>query len=269
MEKLAQVIAVMNQKGGVGKSTTTMALAEAFTEKGKKTLLIDCDPTNSTSTKATVCKVPSQITGALLEDLMYCAANGKSMVHDLEEAIHHTKQGIDVIPTSRALNGVVLGLNGRMDDMKFMCLKKIVSELRDRYDYILLDAGPDLSILTSNIMAASDRIIPVTQAQDLSEQGVMELLQTITDVRKAINPKLVIQGMLIVMVDNRSKGSKKEAERIEEKYSRMGMKVFNTKIPRAIDAERYAAKASLPISSDPKGKVAEAYRMFAEEVLEG
>lgn len=227
MTKKPTVIAVVNQKGGTGKTTTCENLGIGIAKTGKK----------------------------VMQD-----ENMKPM-----EGILHHKEGVDLIPSNIELSGLEVSLVNAMS--RETILKQYIDTVKRGYDYVLLDCMSSLGMLTINALASADNVVIPVQAQYLSAKGLEQLLQTINKVRKQINPKLRIEGILLTMVDSRTNYAKDISALIRETYEG-NLKVFKTDIPRSVRAEEISAEGKSIFEHDPKGKVAEAYRSLTKEVLD-
>lgn len=262
VEKLskATVMAVVNQKGGTGKTTTCENLGIGLAMKGKKVLLVDTDPQAS----LTIClghPVPDQLSPTL-SDVM-----GKILLEQPiapGEGILHHPEGVDLMPANIELSGLEVSLVNAMS--RETILRQYLDTVKQNYDFILLDCMPSLGMLTVNALAAADNVLIPVQAAYLPAKGLEQLLQTINKVRRQINPKLKIEGILLTMVDSRTNYSKEISSLIRENYGGK-LKVYKTDIPRSVRAEEISAEGTSIFKHDPKGKVAEAYRVLTKEVL--
>lgn len=180
------------------------------------------------------------------------------------EGLLHHPEGVDLIPANIMLSGLEVSLVNAMNREKI--LKQYLDTVRREYDFILLDCMPSLGMLTVNALAAADQVLIPVQAQYLSAKGLEQLLQTINKVRRQINPKLKIEGILLTMVDSRTNYAKEISALIREAYG-SNIKVFSTDIPRSVRAAEISAEGKSIFQHDPKGKVAEAYRVLTKEVL--
>lgn len=262
MKKLskATVMAVVNQKGGTGKTTTCENLGVGLAMEGKKVLLVDTDPQAS----LTIClghPVPDQLSPTL-SDMM-----GKILLEQpiaSGEGILHHPEGVDLMPANIELSGLEVSLVNAMS--RETILRQYLDTVKQNYDFILLDCMPSLGMLTVNALAAADNVLIPVQAAYLPAKGLEQLLQTINKVRRQINPKLKIEGILLTMVDSRTNYSKEISSLIRENYGGK-LKVYKTDIPRSVRAEEISAEGTSIFRHDPKGKVADAYRVLTKEVL--
>ena len=253
MSKKATIIAVVNQKGGTGKTTTTENLGVGLALEGKKVLLVDTDPQASlTVSLGNPC--PDDLSPTL-SDLM-----GKIMMESPiapGEGILHHPEGVDLVPSNIELVNAM---------SRETILRQYLDTVKQNYDYILLDCMPSLGMLTVNALAAADNVLIPVQAAYLPAKGLEQLLGTINKVKRQINPKLKIEGILLTMVDNRTNYSKDISNLIRESYGGK-LKVYKTDIPRSVRAEEISAEGTSIFKHDPKGKVAEAYKILTKEVL--
>lgn len=260
MSKKATVMAVVNQKGGTGKTTTCENLGVGLAMEGKKVLVVDTDP-QASLTISLGYPVPDELP-TTLSDLM-----GKVMTEQAiepGEGILHHEEGVDLVPASIELSGLEVSLVNTMS--RETILRQYLDTVKQNYDFILLDCMPSLGMLTVNALAAADTVLIPVQAQYLPAKGLEQLLQTISKVRRQINPKLKIEGILLTMVDSRTNYAKDISNLIRENYGGK-LKVYKTDIPRSVRAEEISAEGTSIFKHDPKGKVADAYRVLTKEVL--
>lgn len=259
-KKKATVISVANQKGGTAKTTTCENLGIGLAAEGKDVLLVDVDPQGSL-TIALGNQMPDELEPTL-SDMMERIIRDEPIL-PCEGVLKHP-EGVDLMPGNIALSGLEASLVNVMS--RETILKQYLDTLKDRYDYILLDGSPSLGMLTINMLAASDSVIVPVQAQYLSAKGLEQLLSTVGKVKRQINPKLRIEGVLLTMVDGRTNYAKEISELIRETYGKK-IRVYDTEIPRSIRAAEISAEGKSIYMHDPKGKVADAYRALTKEVL--
>ena len=259
-KKKATVISVANQKGGTAKTTTCENLGIGLAAEGKDVLLVDVDPQGSL-TIALGNQMPDELEPTL-SDMMERIIRDEPIL-PCEGVLKHP-EGVDLMPGNIALSGLEASLVNVMS--RETILKQYLDTLKDRYDYILLDGSPSLGMLTINMLAASDSVIVPVQAQYLSAKGLEQLLSTVGKVKRQINPKLRIEGVLLTMVDGRTNYAKEISELIRETYGKK-IRVYATEIPRSIRAAEISAEGKSIYMHDPKGKVADAYRALTKEVL--
>ena len=232
--KKATIIAVTNQKGGVGKSTTCENLGIGLAMEGKKVLLVDTDPQGSL-TISMGWQQPDELP-TTLSTLMQKAMNDQPIQPD--EGILHHAEGVGLIPANIELAGLEVALVNSMNREKM--LKQVLDSAKREYDFILLDCMPSLGMLTINALAAADAALIPVQAQYLSAKGLEQLLQTVQKVRRQINPKLKIEGILLTMTDNRTNYGKQISNLIRQAYGKH-LKVFEQTIPRSVRAAETSA----------------------------
>ena len=260
MTKKATIMAVVNQKGGTAKTTTCENLGIGLANEGKKVLLIDMDPQGSL-TIALGYPQPDRLTSTI-SGLMEKVLQEEEIAPG--EGILHHGEGVDFVPGNIELSGLEVGLVNTMS--RETILKQYLDTVRTQYDYILIDCMSSLGMLTINALAAADNIVVPVQAQYLSAKGLEQLLQTVGKVRRQINPKLKIEGILLTMVDNRTTYAKEISSLVRDTYGGK-IKVYQTEIPRSVRAEEISAEGVSIFRHDPKGKVAEAYRKLTKEVM--
>lgn len=260
MSHRATTIAVVNQKGGTAKTTTTENLGIGLAQEGKKVLLIDTDPQASLTISLGYPR-PDDL-DITLSDIMNKIIDDKP-IQDREGILTHA-EGVDLMPSNIALSGMEVSLVNAMS--RESVLKQYIDTVNQKYDYILLDCMPSLGMLTINALAAADDVLIPVQAQYLSAKGLEQLLGTVSKVKRQINPKLKIEGILMTMVDGRTNYAKEISSLIRETYGGR-IKVFDTDIPRSVRAAKISAEGTSIFKHDPKGKVADAYRVLTKEVI--
>ena len=253
---MGRIIAVANQKGGVGKSTTAINLSACLAEKGKKVLAIDMDPQGNTTSGFGVDK--NGIENTLYELLLGEAETKDTIVKDVVE-------NLDLIPSNINLSGAEIELVG-IDDKEFI-LKGITDKLRRKYDYIILDCPPSLNMLTINALAAADNVIVPVQAHYLPLKGMTQLMKTIGKVQRQLNPNLKIDGVLLTLADMRTKLARTTEDSLRENYGKH-IRIFKTVIPVAITAAESSAAGQSIYEYDKNGTVAKAYAEFTREVIQ-
>ena len=259
MAKKAEITAVTNQKGGTGKTTTCENLGIGLAMEGKKVLLVDTDP-QASLTVALGFPRPDDLP-VTLSDLLSKVVSDQPIVPG--EGILHHPEGVDLLPANISLAGTEVSLVNAMS--RETALKQYLETVRKDYDFILLDCMPSLGMLTINALAAADQVLIPVQANYLSAKGLEQLLNTINKVRRQINPKLRIEGILLTMVDARTTDARDISQLIRDTYGGK-LRVYDTDIPRSVRAAEISAEGKSIFAHDPKGKVAEAYRALTKEV---
>ena len=253
MANKATVLAVVNQKGGTGKTTTCENLGVGLAQEGKKVLLVDVDPQGSLTISLGYPR-PDDLDTTLSE--LLAKVMQETPLSSGEGILHH-EEGADLIPANISLSGMEVSLVNAMS--RETILKQLIEPMKRQYDFILLDCMPSLGMLTVNALAAADHVLIPVQAQYLSAKGLEQLLQTINKVRRQINPKLRIEGILLTMVDGRTNYAKDISNLIRETYGSK-IKVFGTEIPHSVRAKEISAEGKSIFAHDPGGKVAESYK---------
>ena len=260
MEKRTKITAICNQKGGVGKSVTTVNLGIGLAREGKRVCLIDVDSQGS-MTASLGYQQPDRIETTLAAVLGRIIAN--EPVAPGEGIIHHV-EGVDFLPANRELSGIEVTLVNAIGRETYM--REYLNSIRDQYDVILLDCCPSLGMLTINALAAADTVLIPLQAHYLSILGLEQLIHTIANVRQRINPALEIEGILITMADMRTNYSREIIELLRNSYGGK-LRVFNSVIPLSIRAAESSAEGRSIYLHDPTGKVSAAYAALTREVL--
>ena len=261
MEDKCKVIAVANQKGGVGKTTTAVNLGVALGKSGKRVLLIDADPQGSLTRS---CKIdrPDDLDVTLSELLAYeMSGDGKDMF--FEDPIRQF-ENIDLIPSNISLSGTETSLFNCMS--RESVLKRAIQPLRRMYDVILIDCMPSLGMMTINALVAADSVIIPCEPSFLSVKGLDLLLHSISKVKRQINPDLKIDGVLMTMVDSRTNNARDITRALRDAMG-ININVFNIEIPRSVRATECPNLGESIFVHDPGGKVADAYKELAREVI--
>ena len=259
---MGKVIAIANQKGGVGKTTTTVNLGIGLVNEGRKVLLIDCDAQGSL-TESLGFQNPDDLK-ITLSTMMQKAINEEPFAKN-EGVIHH-KEGVDLVPANIELSGMETALVNIKNRER--ALKNYIDKIKDHYDYVLIDCTPSLGMLTINALAAADKVIIPVQAHYLPAKGLEQLITTVAKVKRQINPELEIGGILLTMVDKRTKFAKDVAGQIRFNYGKH-LTIYKTEIPLSVKAAETSAVGKSIYTYDGKGKAADAYKDFTKEVLDG
>ena len=252
---MGKTIAIANQKGGVGKTTTSINLSASLAAKGKKVLVIDTDPQGNTTSGFGVEKNDLDNT---VYELMLSECSIKECI--LKDVI----DGVSIIPSNVNLAAAEIELIGV--DRKEYILKREVEWIKDSFDYIIIDCPPSLSMLTINAMTTADTVLVPIQCEYYALEGLSQLIHTINLVKERLNPDLDIEGVVFTMYDSRTNLSMQVVENVK---SNLSQKVFQTLIPRNIRLAE-APSYGMPINAyDPKSAGAEAYMQLSEEVING
>lgn len=254
-----KVTALANQKGGVGKTTTTINLGCALARKGKRVLLVDCDPQGS-MTVAMGLK-PERLDYDI-NKIMEAVIGGE----DFDRYVPiKTKENVDLMPASLDLAGLEVRLVNEMSRERV--LKVYIDIMRPHYDHILIDCNPSLGMLTFNALCAADSVIIPAQPEFLAAKGLEMLLKTINKVKRVLNADLAVDGILLTMVDQRTIYTREVTDLIKRAYGG-SVRVFETSIPRSVRAAEATADGVSIFTHDPHGKVAESYNNLAKEVFD-
>ena len=247
---MAKILAVVNQKGGVGKTTSCVNLVAALNEAGKRVLLCDFDPqANATSGMGVDKTVSKGIYHVVIGEV------------PAAEAVVHTRFG-DVLPSNKALAGAGIELIG-MEQREFL-LRNALNSLRDQYDFILIDCPPSLELLTLNALCAADAILVPVQGEYYALEGLSDLMNTVRLVRRSLNPKLELEGVLLTMFDGRTNLALQVAEEVKHYFPG---KVYGTVIPRNVRLSEAPSHGKPITAYDRSSRGSEAYLALAEEFL--
>ena len=256
-----KTIAIVNQKGGVGKTTSTVNLGVGLAQAGNRVLLVDDDPQHSLTISLGIRNADDDL-DTTLATAMQAEIRDESV--PWEEGIIHSGEGVDLLPANIELSGVEMSLFNAMS--REQVLKSFLSRVKENYDYILIDCMPSLGLMSINALVAADSVIIPSAPDFLSTKGLNLLIRTISRVRRQINPKLKIEGILLTMTDSRTNYGQQIDNLIRGAYGSK-IKVFDQTIPRSVRAAEISAVGKSIFQHDPKGKVAEAYRSLTKEVM--
>ena len=250
---MGRVIAVANQKGGVGKSTTAINLSACLAEKGKKVLAIDIDPQGNTTSGLGVDK--NNVENTLYELLLGEAEAKDTIVKDVVE-------NVDLIPSNVNLSGAEIELIG-VDEKEYI-MKKIIDKVRRKYDYIIMDCPPSLNMLTINALTAANSVLVPIQCEYYALEGLSQLIHTIELVKERLNKKLVMEGVVFTMYDARTNLSLQVVENVKDNLQQ---NIYKTIIPRNVRLAEAPSHGLAINLYDTRSAGAESYRLLAQEVL--
>lgn len=250
---MGRIIAIANQKGGVGKSTTAINLAACLAEKEQKVLIVDIDPQGNATSGLGVSK--DDVENTIYQVMLGIISADYAIQKDVFD-------NLDVLPSNVNLAGAEIELID-VENREYI-LKNILYDIKDRYDYIVLDCPPSLSMLTVNAMTAADTVLVPIQCEYYALEGLTQLIHTINLVKRKLNPELELEGVVFTMYDARTNLSLQVVENVKEN---LGQNIYKTIIPRNVRLAE-APSHGLPINIyDSKSAGAESYRLLAEEVM--
>lgn len=258
---MAKVLAVVNQKGGVGKTVSTVNIAVGLARKGKRVLAIDLDPQGSLTVSLgehepdNISITISTILKNIINDIEF----------DIEDGIMKHKENISFMPSNLQLASIDMTLMNSIN--RESVLKDYIKLVENQYDYVLIDCLPSLGILTVNALTAADEVVIPVQAQFLSIKGMQQLIESIKTIKRKINTKLQIAGILITMVDNRTTCAKELIKMIRASYNGK-INVFQNAIPMSVKVTEMSIEGESIFEYDPKGKVAQGYESIVDELLQ-
>lgn len=256
---MAKITAICNQKSGVGKTATAVNLGIGLAREGRRVLLVDVDPQGSLTASLGL-QHPDRLENTLA-DVLGSIITDKPVSPGI--GIVHHEEGVDLLPANIELSGLEVALVNTMS--RETILREYLNSIREQYDVILLDCCPSLGMLTINALAAADEVLIPMQAHYLSIKGLEQLIRTISNVRRKINPRLDIAGILITMADMRTNYSREIVELLRANYG-SSLHIFESITPLSIRAAETSAEGRSIYLHDPNGRVSEAYIALTREV---
>ena len=248
-----KVIAIANQKGGVGKTTTAVNLSACLAKRGKRVLLVDCDPQGNSTSGVGVDK-------RRCDKTVYDVLIGDAKAHEV--IVDTPYENLKLCPSNISLSGAEIELVSEMG--RESKLKNAIDTVRDEFDFVLIDAPPSLGLITLNVLTASDSVVVPIQCEYYALEGVSQLMSTIKKVKQVLNPKLDIEGIVMTMFDSRTNLSIQVVEEVKKFFPN---KVYKTLVPRNVRLSEAPSFGKPIIYYDPASKGAESYLDLADEMI--
>ena len=255
-----EIIAIVNQKGGVGKSTSTINLGVSLAQHKKRVLLVDLDPQGNL-TMGLVTPTPDALENTIATQIGLLTAGEDA---HLSDCIIHSEEGVDILPSNLDLSGTAIGLWNTVS--RETVLKRLLKPIKSQYDYILIDCPPSLEILTVNALVAADSVIVPVTPDYYATKGLELLTRTIKSIRMTLNPKLKINGILLTMTSEQASFYREVKEHVQKNIGKM-IPVYQASIPRAVKAAEAPQSQKSIFAHQKNGKVAKAYDEAVAELL--